>query len=349
MPYAFVAAGAAAPAQVGNTRTLSATFAAGETVLVVAMGYSGGPASIPLQIADGVNTWTEVARVQSGSGSETGFAIVWKADGVAAGTVTLTLSRTDSAFTGDEFNFFRYTGLASGAVLASGGRAVNPSGTGGSNNVTGTALTPGSQPAMLFAACWPQNEGTQPTAGSGGIDRGQLNPVSPRGRVEDLRLTSLAAVTPSFTTTNTFEDHQIIGVVIAEAAGAPPQFSRPSSDVSNTGWTASNGSDLFAMLDETSAGDTDYISTAGAGSVCVIGMQAATDPGVSVGHVVRYRLRGDGSAGVQVELLQNTTVIAAWTHDPAPTTYTNYSQTLTGPQADSISNYGALRLRFTEV
>lgn len=36
-------------------------------------------------------------------------------------------------------------------------------------------------------------------------------------------------------------------------------MARPGADVLTTGWLASTGSDLFAMLDETSADDTDYI------------------------------------------------------------------------------------------
>lgn len=36
---------------------------------------------------------------------------------------------------------------------------------------------------------------------------------------------------------------------------------RPSADVSATGWTASTGSDLFAMIDEASASDADYITS----------------------------------------------------------------------------------------
>lgn len=36
---------------------------------------------------------------------------------------------------------------------------------------------------------------------------------------------------------------------------------RPSADVSATGWTASSGSDLFAMIDESSASDADYITS----------------------------------------------------------------------------------------
>lgn len=128
-----------------------------------------------------------------------------------------------------------------------------------------------------------------------------------------------------------------------------PQIIRPSSDVSAGLWLPSSGTDLFAMIDETPASDADYIYTLNAGAVCTIALQTATDPAVSAGHVVRYRLRGDGTSGVEVALMQNTTVIATWTHDPAPASFTDYAQTLSGAQADAITDYSQLRLRFTEV
>jgi len=36
-------------------------------------------------------------------------------------------------------------------------------------------------------------------------------------------------------------------------------MARPGADVLSTGWQASSGTDLFAMLDEATASDTDYI------------------------------------------------------------------------------------------
>jgi hypothetical protein len=42
-----------------------------------------------------------------------------------------------------------------------------------------------------------------------------------------------------------------------------PQKARPVSDTAAGGWTASSGSDLFAMVDEATASDTDYITGVG--------------------------------------------------------------------------------------
>lgn len=122
------------------------------------------------------------------------------------------------------------------------------------------------------------------------------------------------------------------------------QYARPTSDVSAGGWTASTGSDLFAMLDETSANDSDYITTTSA-STCEVALGSLTDPASSTGHIVRYRISATGG-GIIVRLREGTTTIASWTHDPAPASLTTYSQTLSGSEADSITNYAALKLQF---
>lgn len=122
------------------------------------------------------------------------------------------------------------------------------------------------------------------------------------------------------------------------------QLARPVSDVTAGTWTASTGSDLYAMLDETVASDADYIVTTGA-STCEVALGSLSDPGVSTGHKVRYRLSSN-TGGITVRLRQGTTTIATWTHNPAPNFPTTYEQTLTGGEADSITNYAALKLQF---
>lgn len=122
------------------------------------------------------------------------------------------------------------------------------------------------------------------------------------------------------------------------------QYVRPTSDVSAGTWTASSGSDLYAMLDETSASDADYIVTTGA-STCEVALGSLTDPASSSGHIVRYRISAT-SGGITVRLRQGTTTVATWVHAPAPTSLTTYAQTLTSGEADSITDYTALRLQF---
>lgn len=132
---------------------------------------------------------------------------------------------------------------------------------------------------------------------------------------------------------------------------ASVQLSSPASDVSDGTWIASDGSgNLFSMIDESSADDADYIYTITAADQCEVALASLTDPVSSTGHKVRYRIRGDGVSGITVTLRQGTgTTIASWTHDPAPVDWTTVEQTLSAGEANSISNYADLRLRFTEV
>jgi hypothetical protein len=50
-------------------------------------------------------------------------------------------------------------------------------------------------------------------------------------------------------------------IAFSEAAAGGSQFARPVSDVAAGGWTASTGSDLYAMVDESAASDADYITS----------------------------------------------------------------------------------------
>lgn len=122
------------------------------------------------------------------------------------------------------------------------------------------------------------------------------------------------------------------------------QYARPTSDVSAGTWTASTGSDLFAMLDEAAADDADYISTTYA-SICEVALGSLSDPASSAGHKVRYRIAADAGA-IIVRLRQGATTIASWTHNPAPASLTTFEQTLSGAEADSITDYAALKLQF---
>lgn len=136
---------------------------------------------------------------------------------------------------------------------------------------------------------------------------------------------------------------------VSSAGFSTYQRSLPASDVSSGAWSSSLGGALAAAIDEVTADDADYISTLTTADQCTVALQSASDPSTSAGHRVSYRLQGDGVSGIQVALLQGSTVIASWTHDPAPTSWTTFTQTLSGTEADSITDYTALRLRFTEV
>ena len=122
-------------------------------------------------------------------------------------------------------------------------------------------------------------------------------------------------------------------------SGAAVQLLRPSSDITAGTWTPSSGTSLFATINEAVASDATYDLTSQA-STFEVGITAGTAPGVTTGHVVRYRVLG----AVTVSLRQGTTTIASWAQSPAA--MTTYAQTLTSLQAAAITNYAALKLQF---
>jgi hypothetical protein len=142
-----------------------------------------------------------------------------------------------------------------------------------------------------------------------------------------------------------YEDSVVVGSeTVTLEVGVVAQYAHPTADAATGAWTASTGSDLFAMLDEATADDADYISTTYA-SICEVALGGLSDPASSAGHKVRYRIAADAGA-VIVRLRQGATTIASWTHNPAPTSLSTFEQTLSGAEADSITDYSALKLQF---
>ena len=125
---------------------------------------------------------------------------------------------------------------------------------------------------------------------------------------------------------------------------------RPSSDIAVGEWVQAP---LWEKIDETTPDDIDFISGS-SGAVCEINLGVGTinDPQTDIGHVVRYRVRrqnADASGSLLVELLQGaSTVIASKTQMiSAGEAFFDGSLTLSGAQANAITNYTDLRLRLT--
>lgn len=136
------------------------------------------------------------------------------------------------------------------------------------------------------------------------------------------------------------------------------QFARPDNDDSIGAWTdqASGTTNIYTTIDETSASDSDYVRSENNPSTSAYqaGLSAVTDPVSSSGHVLRYRYQkgesGGGSPGtidVTIDLRQGTTTIASQTHNGISTTVTAGSITLTGGEADSITDYSNLNILIT--
>ena len=139
------------------------------------------------------------------------------------------------------------------------------------------------------------------------------------------------------------------------------QFGRPNTDQLIDNWETHTGAttDLYTTIDEVTADDSDFVRT-GFGptnDVYVVRLSAVTDPNVSTGHTVRFRYRkSDTSANtidLTVQLRQNYTnessqgtLIAQQILINIPATWTTGSFTLTAAEADAITDYGNLSLRF---
>jgi hypothetical protein len=147
-----------------------------------------------------------------------------------------------------------------------------------------------------------------------------------------------------------------ITYAIALAPALGTQTARPATDV--TDWPTAEpavavGQDQAARIGETTRDDATYLETSAnpSGEVGEWKFPALVDPISSSGHVVRYVLSSAGgatSSSVAVALRQGSgTTIASWTETSVPASPTLYEHTLSGAEADAITNYADLRLRVT--
>jgi hypothetical protein len=136
------------------------------------------------------------------------------------------------------------------------------------------------------------------------------------------------------------------------------QLARPISDVAAGSWTTQSGgtTNLYATIDEASASDADYIRSSASPAtpdIAKVRLGSLTDPLASTGHIVRYRYQKSVSGGdaidLTVRLQQGATQIAAWTHANIANGFVDAAQTLTGGEADAITDYATLDLWFEAV
>lgn len=141
------------------------------------------------------------------------------------------------------------------------------------------------------------------------------------------------------------------------------QFGRPSTDTTNDGaWTTEAGgsTSIFQQIDESVASDSDYIRTALAptSDVYVTKLTSITDPVSSSGHIMRWRRGKDSSGGATVnETVQlrqgytnegspGTLIATGVSAAATPDSFTTTTYTLSGAEADAITDYANLYFRF---
>jgi hypothetical protein len=132
------------------------------------------------------------------------------------------------------------------------------------------------------------------------------------------------------------------------------QLLNPIADITTNSWITQAGAttNLYQAVDEDVASDADYVaSPVGSSSHYELDLETGTDPVSSSGHVVRYRYGKAGSAAcnLTVSLRQGATQIASWAHTGISAGWTTVGQTLSGGEADAITDYSDLRLRFAPV
>lgn len=127
------------------------------------------------------------------------------------------------------------------------------------------------------------------------------------------------------------------------------QFGTAIADFNIGNWTTQVGgtTNLFAVVDETTPDDSDYIRSevAPVTSAVTLSLTALSTPNDGPQYV-RYRY-GKDVAGqptdLTVELLEGAAIVQTWTHTDIPVGFLLATQQIT----NAISNYGALQIRFT--
>jgi len=141
-----------------------------------------------------------------------------------------------------------------------------------------------------------------------------------------------------------------------------PQYARPDADTTISNFTDAGAgtTNIFQSIDESSANDSDYIRspTSPASEFYVCRLSDVTDPALSTGHTMRMRTSVDQASQETLDFTQQLrmtyvnegspgTLIASQSRNGVTsTTWTDSSYTLSGGEADAITDYTALFFRF---
>lgn len=138
------------------------------------------------------------------------------------------------------------------------------------------------------------------------------------------------------------------------------QFGRPSADTSIGTYVdeAAGTTNIYTHIDEVTASDADFIESVVAPSSApyVTKLTTLIDPAASTGHILRVRAAKDAAGGSQIDLTAELregyvnegtpgTLIATLTQTNVTSSFTDYSHTLSGAEADAITDYDDLFVR----
>jgi len=148
---------------------------------------------------------------------------------------------------------------------------------------------------------------------------------------------------------NTYSEVATGGVVCGGRGLGDIVIVNPISDISSGTWSIVP---LYPKIDETIPDDSDYIYSSAdpINDPCEFLLGSEQDPNTSIDHILSYRYSRSGTTGqlnLTVQVVEGTTIIATWTHTNINTGWLDAQQTLSESQANSITNYSNLRIRFT--
>ena len=145
------------------------------------------------------------------------------------------------------------------------------------------------------------------------------------------------------------------------------QYAVPDADIHDGNWTDEGAGtiDIFNGVSPDTAGsigagdDTDYAESdsAPSSSPVAFGLSTIEDPAVSTGHIMRWRRGKNAAGGAQIDLTVELrqgytgegaqgTLINTFSDTDIPDSFTTTTDTLTGGEADAITNYADLQVRF---
>lgn len=337
-----------------NSHAFPSPITAGSAIIVAWMGRQ----SQSVSVTDDVNAGAYSSPLGSyhSAGSDSDVQILVK-ENCAAGTTTLTFS---PSFQFGGYVAFEVPGLATSSIV---------SGTPVEGEVLDNAApytpaisitTAAANDFVVFVACDRNNNAATCTGVAGDI----TNFVAPGIGFGVGYATIAAAGTISAGLTFDAADYWAMQAVAFKAAGGAPaalagsasatataagtltpnQSAAPIADISAGAWVPSTGGSLYAMLDEAAADDGDYITAPVANSVAEVRLASMNDPLASSSHTLRYRMMSPVSASIRITIMQGAVQIAQWTEATTPA-LTTYSHTLSGAEADAITDYNNLRVR----